>query len=159
MFRCLLSIIMSLPLLTFAQKNQETLSKYVITESTHNGSDLTSFDVKRGGYFVFYRDSDGELLFANVSGNTKEQSWGPVLDLKTKEEKETESTYEADVFRFRWKYANTYNKKTGYATITMHKIYKPQGVVFILKMILTNLDETIYKGYMEGTTDEDTFFP
>ena len=159
MYRILLLTCLSLPLLTYAQKKQETLSKYIITESTRNGSDLTSFDVERKGYFVFYRDSDGELLFANVSKATKEQSWGPVLDLKTKEEKETETTYEADVFRFRWKYANTYDKKTGYATVTLHKVYKPQGVVFILKMVLTNLDEMIYKGYMEGTTDPDDFKP
>lgn len=159
MFRNLLPLLLSLPLLTYAQKKQETLSKFIITESSRNGSDITSFDVQRKGYFVFYRASDGELLFANVSKATNEQSWGPVLDLKTKEEKETETTYEADVFRFRWKYANTYDKKTGYATVTLHKVYKPQGVVFIMKMVLTNLDEMIYKGYMEGTTDEDDFIP
>ncbi|MBV6440816.1 MAG: hypothetical protein EPGJADBJ_02491 [Saprospiraceae bacterium] len=67
--------------------------------------------------------------------------------------KETYETYEADIFYFNWRYINTYDEKKGTAKVQLVKIYKPQGIAFVLKIIPENLDIIIYKGYMEGTID------
>ena len=76
-----------------------------------------------------------------------------MYSIKIHTNRETYETYEADVFYFNWRYVNTYDGKKGTAKVQVIKIYKPQGVVFIPKMITENLDLIIYKGYMEGTVD------
>lgn len=144
------------PLLTLSQK-QETLSKFIITESTINGKDKTDFDINRGGYFVFYKNDKNELCFANYSKYTKDQSYGRVHNLSVKKQKESSSSYKSDIFNYRWKYYNTYDANTGYATITLIKIYKPQGIAFSLRMILPNLDVSNYKGYMEGSLNLEDY--
>jgi hypothetical protein len=45
------------------------------------------------------------------------------------------------------------------AAFRLDKIYKLQGVVFTLRMVLTNLDVINYSGYMEGSLDLDEFSP
>ncbi|OWK73100.1 hypothetical protein CBW16_10060 [Flavobacteriaceae bacterium JJC] len=148
----ILFIFLAIPLLG----QQKTLAKFTITESTENGKDNTAFDIERGGYFVIYQ-KDSELYLANVANVWKQQSFGRILNLEVETLEETENEFQADVFNFRWKYFNDYDERTGYATIRLSKIYKPQGVLFTLKMVLPNLDVLTYKGYMEGSLDFSDF--
>ncbi len=148
--RLVVTLLVLFPLIALGQQ-QKTLAKFIITESTLNGNDNTQFDISRGGYFVFYENVYKKLCFANVAKNWDQQSYGQLYNLSSETEKETATTYEATTFIYRWKYYNSYDSKTGYATIRLTKIYKPQGVVFTLKMILPNLDVLTYTGYMDGS--------
>jgi hypothetical protein len=52
---------------------------------------------------------------------------------------------------------NDYDDKKGTATVQLIKIFKPQGITFILKIIPENLDVIVYKGYIEGSIDFSAF--
>lgn len=132
---------------------QETLAKFTITDATINGYDTTETYLDAGGYIVFYTQPDDKLYMANVMSNRKTQSFGRLYSSEHSKLKETYENYEADIFYFKWRYINDYDNKKGTATIELIKIYKPQGVTFICKIIPENLDILIYKGYMEGTLD------
>lgn len=137
----------------FAQ-NQETLAKFIITDASSNGVDETPYLLKVGAYTVFYTsDNDGLLYMANVWPNNNSQSFGPMYSTETASYNETYETYKADFFYYNWRYVNDYDSKKGTAIVQFIKIYKPQGVAFILEIIPENLDIIIYKGYMEGTID------
>ncbi len=134
----------------FAQK-QETLAKFKITEATNNGEDISQWYFERKQYMVFYKNGDGYLCFANVSGINNEQSHGWVFSLRHDRLPESDKNYQADFFTFRWKYYNTYDFQTGYATVSFVKLYKAAGVAFYLKMVLPYLDVLEFNGYMEGS--------
>ena len=132
---------------------QKTLAKFVILEFKNNGQDYTNWSLDRNQYLVFFVNENQKLCMANVCGNCKgnEQSYGNLHHLDTKSYEETNTTYKMDVFKYRWQYFNTYDDKTGSAIIELTKIYKPQGVAFEMKMVVENLDISLYKGYMEGS--------
>jgi hypothetical protein len=135
----------------FAQ-NQETLAKFVITDASDNGNDITPHILKEGAYIVFYTsDNDGLIYMANCWPKSNSQSFGPMYSVENEKKRETYDTYEADFFYFNWRYNNSYDSKKGTAKVQLIKIYKPQGVAFIVKIIPENLDILIYKGYMEGS--------
>ncbi|RTL14093.1 MAG: hypothetical protein EKK56_02250 [Flavobacteriaceae bacterium] len=137
----------------FAQR-QETLAKFIITDATMNGVDVTPTLLSNKAYTVFYTsDNDGLIYMANVWPKSNSQSYGPMYSIENQKKRETYETYEADIFYFNWRYINTYDNKKGTAKVQVIKIYKPQGVAFTVKIIPENLDITIYKGYMEGTID------
>jgi len=138
----------------FSQKALLT-EKYIITESTHNEYDRTEIDIERKGYFKFYNTDKQELYFANLSDNNDDQSYGKVLNLKATETEETDSTYGSEVINFRWKYYNTYDDETGYATIRIVKIYKRIGIAFTLTMLLPDLDVFEYKGYIDSEEEDE----
>ena len=137
----------------FAQ-NQETLAKFIITDASKNGVDITPYLLEGGCYSVFYTsDNDGLLYMANVCPNDNSQSFGPMYSTETASYNETYESYKADFFYYNWRYINDYDSKKGTAKVQFIKIYKPQGIAFILKFIPENRDISIYKGYMEGTVD------
>ena len=144
------TIFLCLPSVVYTQV-QKTITKFIITESTSNGIDNTQFDYNRGGYFVFYENNLKKICLANVCEKSNDQSYGQIFNINSRTEEETSTTYKTQIFNFRWKYYNTYDSKTGYATIKLSKIYKPQGIVFYLIMILPNLDKLTYTGYMDGS--------
>jgi hypothetical protein len=143
------------PFLSICQSKlkQETIAIFIITESTINNQDLTAFDIKRGGQFVFYKDTDGDVMLSNVATNDNNQSYGQIIDFKCSTEPASDKYYEATTCTFIWNYQNNYDNKSGYATCKLNKIYKPQGVTFELFIVLSNLDLLKYKGYMKGTLD------
>lgn len=147
-------------LLTFLSSycQQKTLAKFIITDASHNGNDTTEIYLEAGGYIAFYTQADGNLYMTNIMSKRKNsQSFGRLYSSEHSMLKETYENYEADIFFYRWRYNNTYNNNKGTATIELTKIYKPQGVTFICKIIPENLDVLIYKGYMEGTLDLNRF--
>ena len=138
----------------FAQNNnQETLSKFIITDASDNGNDITETILEQNGYLVFYTDAEKNLFMANVWEKNDTQSFGRLYNTEHKKLKETYESFEADIFYFRRRYINSYDTKKGTATIELIKIYKPQGVTFKIKIVPENLDVLVYKGFMEGTLD------
>ncbi len=155
MKRYIMLSVLLLSLLEVRAQRQEEIARFVILESNFNGTDITDWSIANGNYFVFYVD-EGELFLANVTNNN--QSYGRISSFTETRHKETYETYAADIFKFRWRYINTYDSKRGSAVMELIKIYKPQAVAFELKMIVENMDIFIYKGYMEGSLDFDDYF-
>lgn len=148
---------LGISLSSFAQE-QTVLAKFKITEAKKNGVDVSNYYFERKQYFVFYFDKYKQFCMANVSGVNSDQSYGRLYSMQKEHIAETKNTYQINVFNFRWKYYNTYDNASGYASISLTKVYKPQGVMFILKMVLTNLDVVEYKGFMEGTLNFQDYF-
>ncbi len=138
----------------FAQNNnQVTLSKFIITDASKNGNDITETILEQNAYLVFYTDAEKNLFMANIWEKNDTQSFGRLYNTEHKKLKETYESFEADIFYFRWRYINSYDTKKGTATVELIKIYKPQGVTFKIKIVPENLDILVYKGFMEGTLD------
>ena len=154
MKKFILLITLTLNAILFAQNSkQETLSKFIITDASDNGNDITETILEQNGYLVFYTDAEKNLFMANVWEKNDTQSFGRLYNTEHKKLKETYESFEADIFYFRWRYINSYDTKKGTATIELIKIYKPQGVTFKIKIVPENLDVLVYKGFMEGTLD------
>lgn len=154
MKKIILLITLTLNVILFAQNNnQVTLSKFIITDASDNGNDITETILEQNAYLVFYTDAEKNLFMANVWEKNNTQSFGRLYNTEHKKLKETYENFEADIFYFRWRYINSYDTKKGTATVELIKIYKPQGVTFKIKIVPENLDILVYKGYMEGTLD------
>ena len=139
---------------TSKSSNQEVLAKFIITDALFNGIDNTPTILDQGAYTVFYTTQDDGLIYmANYWPKDSTQSYGPMYSAETVQYNETFETYKADIFYYNWRYNNDYDGKSGPAKVQLTKIYKPQGVAFILKIVPENLDIIIYKGFMEGTID------
>jgi hypothetical protein len=154
MKKIILLITLTINAILFAQNNnQVTLSKFIITDASKNGNDITETIFEQNGYLVFYTDAEKNLFMANVWKKNDTQSFGRLYNTEHKKLKETYESFEADIFYFRWRYINSYDTKKGTATVELIKIYKPQGVTFKIKIVPENLDVLVYKGFMEGTLD------
>lgn len=163
-YRCFLSLrkIISLILLVFfctqtsMGQEQKELAKFYVTHATQNKRDITEWALKNRIFTVFYL-TDNNLCMANVSENSDEQSWGEIWGLKDETKEEIDTEYKTDIFYFNWNYSNSYDNKTGTCKVQLLKIYKPQGIVSILRMISESLDIIEYTGYMEGSVDFSNF--
>lgn len=137
-----------------ASIDQDVIAKFIITDASVNGVDNTPILLDQGAYTVFYTSkNDGLIYMANYWEKDNTQSYGPMYSAANDSYNETVETYKADIFNFNWRYINDYDDKKGTAKVQLTKIYKPQGITFILKIIPENLDVIIYKGYMDGTVD------
>jgi hypothetical protein len=137
-----------------SSSEQKVIAKFIITDASVNGVDNTPIILDQGAYTVFYNfDNDGLIYMANYWPKNDSQSYGPMYSAETQSLNETYETYKADIFYYNWRYTNDYDGKSGTAKVQLTKIYKPQGVAFVLKIIPENQDIIIYKGYMEGTID------
>ena len=144
-----LMISMSLNLYSQNQEQNE-VAKFYVTNAVMNGIDVTERVLESGIFTVFY-EVDNIPYMANCSANEDSQSYGRIYNIHHTNNPETTTEYETDVFRFSWSYSNTYDSKTGTCQCELVKIYKPQGVVSILRMIAESLDVTEYTGFMEGS--------
>lgn len=146
------------PLLLFGQIEQrETLAKYIITEGKKNNMDITSILTIAGAYTVFYTFGDKSLHLANVWPNSNSQSYGPMSNISSDKIEESDEYYQTDIFYFDWQYTNTYDDESGTAKVEASTIHKPEGTYFILEILTDNLDKFIYKGFMEGTLNNNSF--
>ena len=133
------------------------LAKFIITDATNNNQEMTEDLLEQNAYTVFYTTGHGDLNMANVWPKEDSQSYGRLYASKSQKIKETYESYQADVMHFKWRYINNYDSNKGTASIKLIKIYKPQGVAFVLTIITESLDVIVYKGYMEGTLDFSEF--
>ncbi len=143
--------------LTYCQES-DVLAKFIITDATSNGTNITQQILKEKAFIVFYHNQDDkELAMANVWPKSNTQSYGRTYGMTHKELKNSISDYKKDIFNFNWAYSNSYDEKKGTAKVELQKIYKPQGVAFVITIIPEDLDILIYKGYLEGSVDFSSF--
>ena len=139
-------------------REQIDLAKFIITDATLNGEDVTPTVVRNKAYTVFYTFSgEDEIYMANYFSKADSQSYGLLYDSNLEELEETDDQYKTDILTSSWRYFNDYDGKKGTAKIQLTKIYKPQGISFELEILAENLDLIIYKGYMEGSLDFSQF--
>ena len=145
--------------LSFGQNfNEQTLSKFIITDASMNGVDVTPEIIDAEAYSVFYTyENDEGIYMANVWPKKNSQSYGAMYSFTIEEEKNTYESYQADYFYFNWQYINDYDNKKGTAKVYVIKVYKPQGIVYIMKMLTETLDMYVYKGYLEGSLNFSAF--
>lgn len=132
---------------------QKTLAKFIITEASINKVDKSETILDQRAYSVFYINKDGSLYMANVWAKNNSQSFGRLYSRKRTKLKEKYKDYYADISHFKWRYINDYNLKKGSATIKFIKIYKPEGVTFLMTIKPKKQGKIIYTGFMEGTLD------
>lgn len=154
--RILFICIVLLNIITISAQEQKEVARFYITHASRNGQDITEWAISRKIYTVFYTIGD-EPYIANVSEVDDEQSWGKLWGFKNETREETSTQYKTDIFYFNWNYSNSYDSKNGTCKVQFLKIYKPQGVVSMLKLITESLDVTEYIGYMDGSIDFSKF--
>lgn len=135
---------------------EKTPDKYIVTESKYNGVDNSEFDLDREGFLSFMElDDSGKVHLVNASAVYDDFSHGPISKIEHTKSVETGDEYGSDSFNFKWNYSNSYDDEMGYATVRFTRIFKPQGTIFQMRMILPNLDLIEYSGYLEGTVNFD----
>lgn len=142
-------LLLFLPTLTFCEP--VLLAKYIITDARHNGEDATKEYLDQGGHIVFLENEQDQLSMANIRSIAKTYSYGEMYNVEFDSEPATAEHYETELFAFVWSYTNSYDSKEGTAQVQIIKVYKPQGTVFRMTMILENLDQLVYTGYLEGS--------
>lgn len=135
----------------FAQGGKDEVRFYVM-KATIDGVDVTKQIEGKGVYTVFY-EQDGEIYMANVWEATHSQSWGPIRKLRHKSVDATDKEYSRDEYLFEWSYKNTYDKEKGVCKVLLSKVYTPNGVVSVLKILQKSGELTEYVGYMDGSLD------
>ena len=48
---------------------------------------------------------------------------------------------------FRWKYRNSYEKDTGYAFVQLKRLYRENGVEFLIKIVSNKLEMIEFSGF------------
>lgn len=136
---------------------QELIAKFIVTSAKNNGYDVTQQVVNQGGAYTVFYSVGNETYMANYMEKKDSQSWGVIYDFTSETTEETSEAYKTDVFKFSWNYQNSYDSKTGTCKCSLTKVYKPQGIVSILKMVTESLDVIEYTGYMDGSVDFSKF--
>lgn len=126
-------------------------AEFIITDARNNDEDITEWALSNGAKIIFYRPEEfpNEVFMSNYMSEANTQSWGRTYDMSKEHFDETETSFETDVFTFKWSYQNSYDTKKGTAQVSLTKIFKPQGVVVSIRMITESLDVLDYKGLFE----------
>lgn len=153
LFRTIMMIIIVISAITnLRAQNQEQkeIARFYVTNAKNNGVDITEAVLAGGAFTVFY-EIDNMPYMANYFENDNTQSYGRIYNVQYTDYPETTTDYAYDMFRFSWSYSNSYDSKTGTCQCELIKIYKPQGIVSILRMVTESLDVIEYTGYMNGS--------
>jgi hypothetical protein len=138
--------------------DQNTISKFIITEATSNDIDYTQTIIEQGAYTVFYTTNEDSLLYmANCWPKNNTQSYGPVYSMESNSYEATAETLKSDVFDFYWEFSNSYDEKKGICKVQLIKMYDLKEVHFILKINIEDEGLLIYKGYMDRAVDFSEF--
>lgn len=146
-----LIILVLLFTLNLVHAQQKVLYKIILSDVTINGVNASNKYLEENGYLVFYVQEDGSPALANVMVKSETQSYGNIFSIQNDVMEEGTDNYKAEMLKFKWGYVNSYNNKSGTASIDLLKVYKPQGIVCILTMVLENLNVLVFKGYEEGS--------
>ena len=148
MKKILLSI---LALLTISLANgQNAVVTYKVTNYELNGANYDDLAMEGDVAVSFYMCDDETLCFANQWRNSDSQSYGGVYALKKTNIPETSTTYEAEEFKFTWKFLNTYDNDRGEAAVTFIIIFIGNTVKFRAEiLVLKNNEIIVLEGYME----------
>ncbi len=139
------------------QENKQS-TKFIITDASTNGVDTTPTILEAEAFIVFYTvENDNLLYMSHVWPKHNSQSYGPMYSVTSETKKETYEEYKADFFNFDWLYITGYDDRKGTAKVQLIKVYKPQGITYVLKIIPQNLEIIIYKGHLEGSLNFSEF--
>ena len=136
------------------ENHQETFAKFIITNGTVNGEDITPRLINEKPYFVIYRIiKTNDLCMANFCQTSNSQSSGSIYSILKKRIEANDENYQIDTLNFKWDYSNTYDEVKGTANVELSKVFTPEGVYFTMNILPENSDVLVYKGYMEETNE------
>jgi len=148
MKRIFLSIL-ALLTISFANGQDQDVT-YKVTNYEVNGVNYDVLALNSDVALSFYMCDNGAICFANHWRNTDSQSYGGVYALKKRNIPETSTTYEAEEFKFTWKFFNTYDNVKGEAAVTFTIVFIANTVKFRAEILVLKTNEVlILEGYME----------
>lgn len=151
-----LTVIITILLVNSQTSERVILSKFIITDGSINGVDISSNLLEVQAYTIFYtdkNDKDDPIFMANIWPNSDTKSFGPMLDTELILGDEPFENYKTETYYFNWQYENTYDNNNGIVHAQFTKFIEPNGVASTLIMTLENSDIMIYNGYMEELSD------
>ena len=114
-------------------KNQYTFAELEIKDARINDIDFTEEFTNNKNRLYFYKIiSANQIYFSNYFEELDSQSYGRIYNVVKEHFNETDETYEKDIYKFKWSYANTYNDVEGTAEIILSLEYKENGIYFEL---------------------------
>lgn len=122
-----------------------------IVQAEVDGEDYSEQHYRNEAFLVFYRRDD-TAYFANVWQKAGTQSYGKVTLLDKSETDEELTTV------FLWKYANSYDDKTGTAQIIVRLITRPVATAFELSVLTESGSILLFKGYVNGSLNWKPYF-
>lgn len=154
---CFLLLIVNLSF-SYAQKsdtndkNQYTFAELEIKDARINDIDYTEEFTNNKNKLFFYKIiASNQIYFSNHFEVIDSQSYGRIYNVVREHINETDDSYEKDIYKFKWSYANTYDDVKGTADIILSLEYKQNGIFFELIMNQDNLDVNKYKGEFRGS--------
>ena len=119
-----------------------------IEEALIDNHDATGFYATGQAKIVLYHSHDN-LNMAILFMSNNSQSYGTIGIPATIETPASESHYAKTVSTFTWAYKNSYDDKSGQATVILTKVYKVNEVTFTCH-ILTNTGKDLqFSGHMQ----------
>jgi len=124
---------------------------YKVTNYTANHKKMDELAIEKDIALAFLYDDDGNLIFANCWRNSDSYSHGRVYSFKkTSSGEESETKHKSEVYLFTWKYQNTYDDKTGEASVRFTKVFIGSVVKFQCEIVSIKDNSTlVLKGYLE----------
>lgn len=149
----LLVPVLLISMFSMAQKNINVIGRYIITDASKNGEDITPIMLYEKAFLTFYHyeGNDDTVYFANIWEKSKSYSNGTIYGLTFDEPFTDNEGYIHEKISFFWKYSNSYDDVKGTASVIITIIRKPQGNHFIAKIVPEDLEILIYKGFVEGS--------
>lgn len=133
-------------------KNQYSFAELEIKDIRINDIDYTEEFTNKKDKLYFYKIiTSNQIYFTNYLEAVDSQSYGRIYNIVREHFDETDDTYEKDIYKFKWSYANTYNDVKGTADIILSLEYKYNGIYFELIMNQDDLDVNKYKGEFKGS--------
>lgn len=119
--------------------------RYIVTEARINKLDYSNDYFDQGQYLAFYSKKNGESGFLNSTADHTEYSYGQILNMKRM--KMEEDGCKGETIYFRWKYRNSYDKDSGYAFVQLKRLYRENGVEFLIKIVSNKLEMIEFSGF------------
>ena len=137
-----------------AQENndkQEDIANFQIKEASENEKDITSLVVNRDYYLSLYKiENLNNLYFSVICESDESQSYGSIYSIKHETLPDSEINSKSELYSFYWSYNNTYDTETGTAKMKLLVVYEPKETRYKLTIRYENLEEYVYKGFIEG---------
>ena len=151
-----LTVIITILLVNSQTSERVILSKFIITDGSLNGVDISSNLLEVQAYTIFYtdkNDKDDPIFMANIWPNSDTKSFGPMLDTELFLEDESFENYKTETYYFNWQFENSYDNNKGIVQAQFTKIIEPNSVTSTLIITLENSDIFIYNGYIEESSN------
>jgi hypothetical protein len=130
---------------------QQDIANFQIKEASENGKDITSLVVNRDYYLSLFKSENSNILqFSVICASDESQSYGLIYSIKHETLRDSEINSKSELYSFYWSYNNTYDTETGTAKMKLLVVYEPKETRYKLTIRYENLEEYVYKGFIEG---------